>query len=281
MPPGAPPDPVTDLDLPRLTVALPAGWTDWEATSWVQALVAAGADALLVGLDAAADPDLARRAISRLKPDPPPTLHILVENSPALAAAVDAGVLLAERGVSTAEARRTLGPGRLLGRVVGSPTAAAAAAGADVLVVEEAATEPQALRAIVEAAWVPVLASSSVTDFETGNEGPGLVGLGFEGIVLQSGPETTPSLLASAVAAVRTILPAAWFASTPAASVAPVILVDGVAHPLPPETAVTDLLADLGRESATSVAVNGVPVARRRWDDTLLAPGDDVRVTSG
>ena len=264
--------------LPKLIVALPPGWIDWAEDSALRLLLDAGADALLVGLDAGDDPAGAQRAIGRLQPEPPRSLRLIVEHSPALAASVDAGVLLAERGVSTGEARRLLGPGRLLGRVVGSPTSAAAAAGADFLAVEGPVTDPPALRAIVEAAWAPVLASIAASEKAIANLLPRLVGAGAEGIVLRCGPDATPSSLAAVVSAARIRLPPAWFRPDPETGTERVVLVDGVAQPLPPETAVTDLLADLGRSNATAVSRNGLPVPRRRWDDTLLAPGDDIRV---
>ena len=47
---------------------------------------------------------------------------------------------------------------------------------------------------------------------------------------------------------------------------------------LPPDTAITDLLGDLGL-SPTKVRHNGLPVPRRLWDDTLLAPGDILETT--
>ncbi|MBA3415564.1 MAG: hypothetical protein H0U10_10110 [Chloroflexia bacterium] len=241
-------------------------------------LLAAGADALLIGFEAAADPSVAHAAISRLRSDPSEPLRVIVEHSPALAASVGAGVLLAERGVSTAEARRILGPGRLLGRVVGSPISAAAAAGADVLVVEGPPSEPASLRAIVEAAWAPVLASSQPTVPALVNLLPQFVRAGAEGIILRCEPVATPLMLVPLVSAARALLPPAWFDAGPTSKASAVVVVDGVAHPLPPETAVTDLLADLGRSNATAVALNGVTVARRRWDDTLLAADDDLRV---
>jgi sulfur carrier protein ThiS len=73
-------------------------------------------------------------------------------------------------------------------------------------------------------------------------------------------------------------LPQSWFQPDRPASAEPTVLVDGVVHPLLPDTAVTDLLADLGRQDARSVSIDGRPLPRRRWDDTLLEPGVEIRI---
>jgi hypothetical protein len=125
-------------------------------------LLDAGAEAVVVGFDASTDPLTARETLARLGFDPPRPFLVIVEGSPAVAAAAGAGVLLAERGISTAEARRSLGSGGILGRIVGSPDAATAAAGADFLVVDHPSPTRVAARAVVEAAWAPVLARVSL-----------------------------------------------------------------------------------------------------------------------
>ena len=233
---------------------------------------------MLVGFDPAIDRNLAVDALARLRLDPPRPWRIIVEESPTLATAVGAGVLLAERGISTGEARRHLAPGRLLGRVVSSPEAASAATGADFLVVDPPPGSATTIRAVVEAAWAPVLARVSLDVGAIGDRLAGLIRAGVEGVVIVAGEDAEPATIGAIVSAVRAGLPQRWFRPDPLATAEPIVFVDGLAHPLLPDTAVTDLLADFGRLDARSVSIDGRPLPRRRWDDTLLEPGVQVRI---
>jgi len=262
---------------PRLIVAPPGDWLSRPAVGALRSLVDAGADAVLVAPGADHDPAVVGRMPDALRGELPPDIALIIEDSPALAATFGAGVLLAERAVSTAEARRTLGPGNLLGRVVTSNAAAAAATGADFLVVAAGNVDP---RPIVEAAWAPVLAAFSLPEAVLDGL-QSMPAAGIEGVLLRARPDLPADELVAATAAVRSVLPPAWFDRTPASTAEPTILVDGAAHALVPDTAIADLLADLGRPGAAAVAVNGVQVPRRRWDDTLLAAGDEIEITGG
>ncbi|HEU5433950.1 MAG TPA: hypothetical protein VFU81_19935, partial [Thermomicrobiales bacterium] len=84
---------------------------------------------------------------------------VFLQGPIALARRTRVGVLLPERGVATAEARRLLGTGLPVARFVGSAAAAMAARGADLIVIERAAAADSArMRRIVAASWEPALA---------------------------------------------------------------------------------------------------------------------------
>lgn len=245
--------------------------------AWVEPLVAAAIDLFAVEIPSNADPALVVEPIRRARRLLPPSTMLLVEGSPAVAADVGAGLLLAERGVSTAEARRDIGRAGPLVRIVSTPAAAVAAIGADLLLAEGTAATAAGLRSVVEAAWAPVLATVELGETEADRAIAALVSAGAEGVVLRLRPDAGAADLGAALATIRDRLPNAWFAA-PAAAPEPRIAVDGVEHLLLPDTAVADLLLDLGRSDAARVTRNGVVVPRRRWDDTLLAPGDALTI---
>lgn len=271
------------LDQPpfRLAALVPAAWLlgppGDEGSPIALRLLRAGADAIAVEADATVEPALVTTVGKRLRSNLPPEVSVLVAGSPALAGALGAGLLLAERGPATADARRAVPPGAVLARVVTSAAAAAAAVGADLLVAE--APDPESLppsdllRAVVEAAWVPVLASLPARPDAIASGLPGLLAAGAEGALVRPTPSAGGEELAASVAAAYPLLPAEWFALPPV----PTVRVDGIIVPLLPDTAITDLLADLGR-TPKRVSVNGAIVPHRRWDDTLLAPDDQVQL---
>ena len=263
---------------PRLIVAAPVDPGTADIAVWGLRLGNAGADALLLQPVGGDNPRWTRDLVADLRRRIPSTLLMLVEDAPALAAATGTGILLAEHGISTAEARRVIGPAGLIGRIVATEAAAAAALGADFLVVGPASAGSGVVRRIVETAWAPVVVDLGETGRVAGVSVDSAIAAGAEGVLLRPPTGIESSDVIDAVSAVRKRLPPKPF---PPPETEPTILVDGSALRLVPDTAITDLLADLDRVRAAAIAVNGVQVPRGRWDDALLAPGDVVEITGG
>lgn len=227
--------------------------------SQLRAARSAGVEGVLVPVSG--DP---AAAIGALRPmaEAPAELVLLVGGSPAVAAALGAGLVLPERGMASSEARRLLGPAALLAREVSTPAVADVASGIDAVVAGPAATGNSAalIRQFAGSAHGPVLWRASDPEAVR----LALAG-GAEGVVVSA---RGPGGYALAVAAARWLPERRREPNT--------VVVDGRPVAWLPDTAVTDLLADLGMRP-TRVVLNRVPLPRSRWDDAVLRPGDDIR----
>lgn len=250
-----------DPELPRLVVTVPFADVGKVRTDW-PSLAEAGSDGLLVDAGGVPSADLtgplgglvAVAGGSR----------VLLAGPPGAAGEAGSGLLLPEAGMAAAEARRQLRAGSLLGRETATIEAAALVLGVDFLVCAWDVSGARARRAI-ESAPVPILWRVGSPDgARTAIEA------GAEGVVLDCIED--PATMVEMLRRVSALLPNR-------ADVERVVFVDGVPVALVPETAVTDLLADLGI-TPSRVRRNGVAVPRRMWDDAVLSPGD-VLETSG
>jgi sulfur carrier protein ThiS len=239
-------------EIPRLLIA--AGLDEMAALApSMPQMVADGVDGLLIFAGSAAPEDI-ERGVAAARSEAA-GLPLLIAGSPGVAGNLTAGAVLSERGIGSAEARRLLGPGRLLGREVWSAAAAALAEGLDFLVCDLADLGPEGVLAAVQTSWSPVLVRiASAADARAA------IRAGAEGVIV-------PVAAAALLREIAACLPQREV-------VEQVVTLDGVPTLLEPDTAVTDLLADAGRDDARSVSINGVAVPRRVWDDRLLAPGD-------
>jgi sulfur carrier protein ThiS len=193
------------------------------------------------------------------------SIRVTLAGAPRLAAAVGADLLLPASGIAAAEARRQLPAAALLGRELASIAAAGLVVGVDFLVAEgnEQALASGAFRAAIESAPSPVI--WRVDDERAARR---VVAAGGEGVILPFHQAD------GAVATARELL-AVW----PARAVdRRLVVVDGAVVELPPDSAVADVLADLGLRPSR-VTRNGVPVPRRTWDERLLEPGDVIETS--
>ncbi len=246
---------MTDGEMPALMIAVALADVAGRGDALVRA-VDAGADAVLLEAGSAG-PDEARAGIAAVRSALGVRPGVFLLGSPSVAGEAGAGALLPEHGMSSSEARRSLGPGPVLGREVGSPEAAALAEGVDVVVVTVSEIGAAAVRQAVEGSWAAVLArigsvEEAVTAFAAG----------AEGVIL-------PLSGAAAIPAIAGLLPSRE--RGPAT-----VELNGEAVPLVPHSAITDLLADNGLDGIRTVTINGVSVPRRGWDDRLLETGDRI-----
>ncbi len=194
---------------------------------------------------------------------------ILLHGPLALARRAGVGVLLPERGIATAEARRLLGSSLPAARLVGSAAAATAARGADLIVIDRSASGGlMEVRRIVTASWEPALAWCE----PTAAAARARFAAGCEGIVIEW-DALDPRAPDASLAALAGALPAA--ATLALAAPSPITL-DGVTMEVESDTTIADLLADAGLPDDVVVRVNGVRLARRRYDETVVRPGDVV-----
>ncbi|HEU0116498.1 MAG TPA: hypothetical protein VFQ80_17540 [Thermomicrobiales bacterium] len=253
---------------PRLAIGVDLAQIG-EAAAMAARLVAAGADGAIVAApDAGAEPP-APDGLERLRAAFGGGA-VLLQGQIATARAARVGVLLEEWGIATAEARRLLGPGLPVGRVVGSAAAATAARGADWIVIERTAADDfERIRRIAAASWEPALAwrppepAAARAAFAAGCEG-----------IVVAWAALDSRLAAEALAALAAALPAA--PARAADSIA--IALDGVATTVEPATTIADLLADAGLPADVVVRVNGVRLARYRYDDTIVRSGDAIDI---
>ncbi len=254
----------------------------------VTGAVAGGVDAVQVR-----EPDLGAaelaEVVERVKEAVGGRAAVVVNGNTGVAAGLGVGVHLPERGMATAEARRLVGE-RLLGRSVHSVAAATVAAGADYLLaghVFETASKPgrpalglDGLGRIVEAAWEPVLAIGGITvERVAAVAAAGATGVAVVGAIAEAAdPERAAAALRRAVdEAMEAEMGTATVGDGAAGVVA--IVVNGKPVEVEPETTVTDFLADKGlRPTMAVVELNGRVVARRLYDETVLAGGDRVEV---
>ena len=249
----------------------------------VAAAVAGGVDAVQLR-----EPDLPPAELldlaTRLREIVAGRAALLVNGDARLAADLGLGLHLPERGLATAEARRLIGADRLLGRSVHSTAAATAAAGADYLLaghVFATASKPgrpplglAGLGQIVAATWAPVLAIGGITPdrvaevMVTGAAGVAVIGA----IAEAPDPERAAAVLRQAV-------DANMEDEMDATPQSVVIVVNGKPVEVEPDTTVTDFLADKGLRGAMAIVeLNGAILARRAYDSTVFAPGDQVEV---
>jgi thiamine biosynthesis protein ThiS len=252
--------------IPRLAIGVAAARLG-DVAAALPRLVAAGVDGAIVaapdGAEFGARPDSLERVRAAFGGE-----AVLLQGSLARARAARVGVLLPERGMATAEARRLLGPGLPVARLVGSAPAATAARGADLIVVERAVAGDLAhVRRIVAASWEPALAwCAPVSDAARA-----AVAAGCEGVVVDWAA-LEPGRADDALAALAAVLPPS---PTRGGEATPITL-DGVAMTVEPDTTIADLLADANRPDDVVVRVNGVRLARHRHDDTVVRPGDAI-----
>jgi sulfur carrier protein ThiS len=252
---------------PRLAIGVDAARLD-EMLGALPQLVAAGVDGAIVTASDVRDQPVVRNRLARLRAAFGGG-RVLLDGPLAPARTARVGVLLPERGIATAEARRLLEPGAAVARQVGSPAAAMAAVGADLLVVERSAADDlTVVRRIVEASGEPTLAWSlpdpdaARARFEAGCEG---IVIAWEALDAAAPGDALPSLVAAA--------------PCPAADERDELIsitLDGRPMTVEPDTTVADLLADMGLPEETIVRIGGVRLARRRHDDTLLRVGDAI-----
>lgn len=218
---------------------------------------------------------------------------VLVNGDAATAATLGLGLHLPERGMATAEARRIVGAGPLLGRSVHSEAGATAATGADYLMVGHVfptASKPglapiglDGLRRIAGVAWVPVLAIGGIgVERVAAVVAAGAAGVAVIGAIAKaSEPERAAARLRAAVDEAlgeeAEVVEAAPAQTAEDAAIR--VTVNGKPVELEPETTVTDFLNDRGlRPTMVIVEVNGTIVARSRYDETPLRSGDTVEV---
>jgi sulfur carrier protein ThiS len=253
---------------PRLAIGVDAERLD-ELLATLPRLLAAGVDGAIVSAPDVRDEVAVRNSLERLR-----TAfsggRVLLDAPLALARTARIGALLPERGIATAEARRLIEPGAAVARQVGSPAAASAAVGADLLVVERPISDDlTVVRRIVEASGEPTLAwsapdpESARARFEAGCEG---IVVAWEALDATAPGEALASLAAVAPR------PAARERSSVVS-----IMLDGQPLEVEPETTVTDLLADVSLPEDTVVRIGGVRVAHRHHDQPLLRLGAAVQ----
>lgn len=278
--------------VPKRVARVDAG--DPAAPATIAASLAAGADGVLLA-PRSSDPLPVRRLMVGLRraPEGGDAAVLVVDGAVEIAVAVGCGVLLAERGVAVAEARRRLGDGPLIGRWVTGAAAAAAAGGSDFLVVpagrmagggeESTALTKEELRRIVAATWAPVL----VVVGTDGLEVAAAQAVGVHGIVVDGDSGGDGNRL------LRRLRPMAGVGSVEAprsgesgtdggATGVIVVTVNGVAMTVEAETTVGDLVSEGGWKAGEVVAaVNGERIGRHRFDEVMVAGGDEVRITAG
>jgi len=212
--------------------------------------------------------------------------ELLIDGDLALAAEAGCGLLLAEGGVATAQARRRLGPGALLGRVVTSAAAATAATGADFLAVEIGGTglgrarpgvDGAGLRRIVEASWEPVLVAGDFDRVEAADA----MAVGAHGLIVGWSTWRREPGLVAVVARHPVELPSRepGIRSGPAAIGNVVIVVNGREITTDGDTTLADLAAEAGWSAGSVVvSLNGERIARRRLGEVVPHPGDQVTI---
>lgn len=215
--------------------------------------------------------------------------NVVIAADIAVAVELGLGVVLAESGVATAEARRRLGAAPPLGRAVHSAAAAAAAGGASFLVatpvfaVERWTPRPvlglATLTRIVEASWEPVIAGGGVTVEWV----PSAIAAGAAGVAVGDAIANTddPQAAATALRAAvdRALGPMA--PAEPAARGADLtqVIVGGRQFVVEPDTTIADLLHERGLdERVVTVTLNGVRLARRTYESTVLGVGDEIAI---
>lgn len=262
----------------------------WPLPELVAAAVAGGVDAVrLVAGDGSRS--VLAAAAARLREIVAGRAALIVEGDAALATELGFGLHLPERGPATGAARRRLGERALLGRSVGSAAAATAAIGADYLVAEpifagaRAGARPlglSGLGGIVEATWSPVLAGGGVEVEAIAD----VLAAGAHGVAVGGaiGAAADPERAARGFrAALAAAVPEPIPGPTPARAAPAIvpIVVNGAPVAVESETTVTDLLEDEGlAAAAVVVAVNGRELARRLFDETVLAAGDRVELAA-
>jgi thiamine monophosphate synthase/sulfur carrier protein ThiS len=187
-------------------------------------------------------------------------------------------LVLPERGIATAEARRRIGVDRFIARAVSSPAAATAAVGADLLIAGPIAPEgspasaidPGTFARIVEATWEPVLGISTVG----GKDLPALLALGASGVLLDL--DVDPTVDEERCRELRQTLDAAAPPTVGEDHDGPIsIIVNGETTECDPDATISDLLWDAGLvERPVEVSLNDRPIARRAFDTTTFALGD-------
>jgi sulfur carrier protein ThiS len=155
-------------------------------------------------------------------------------------------------------------------RLVGSAAAATAARGADLLVIERAvAVDLAIVRRVAAAGWEPALVWCAPEP----DAARARFAAGCEGIVV-AWEDVDPRSPADALKRLAAALP-----PKPSGSGALVpIVFDGASLAVEPDTTIADLLADAGLPDNVVVRVNGVRLARHRYDETATRPGDAIEV---
>lgn len=281
--------------VPSLIVAFGAhpegGWT----MDRVRRVVDGGVDGILLRIGGVGREE-GRRGVLDLVEACGGRAPVLLDGDLRAAAELGLGVVLPERGLATAEARRRLGDRSSIGRRVGSISAAAAAAGADFLVTEPLPARDESgaegiglvgLRRIVETAWVPVLAAVGIEERWVAEAiGAGAHGVIVGGGLLEAEPERAAGRLravvgrdpggsdreaATAVGRVE--------ASGAGGDDAVTVELNGERTIVPAGTTVDDLVGERGwRSEAVVVTINRRRLARRRFDGVVLGDGDTVEV---
>ena len=212
--------------------------------------------------------------------------QLIVNGRPAVAAALGLGLHLPEAGFVTAEARRQIGSGALLGRSVHSPEAAAAV-GADYLIAGHVFPTPSkpdepplglvGLQQIVAATWAPVFAIGGIT----ATNAAAAIKSGAQGIAVVGAIGQAPDP-ARAAADLRTAIDDLLGPPQPPPldEDAPMqITINGKETQVEPDTTVADYLADRGfQDRLVAVELNGAILSRRQFDSTHLADGDTLEI---
>ncbi len=275
------------LRVPRLMLVTDRRRSAHPLTDLVDAAVRGGVDAVQLRENDLPAADLIRLA-SQINEIVADRASLLINSNLTAAARLGLGVHLPEAGPSTADARRHVGPGVLLGRSVHSPAAAAAAVGADYLVAGNVFATPskpghpplgpEKLRQIVGMTWSPVLAIGGITAARVSE----VMVAGAHGVAVVGAIAGAPDPAAAAAAlrvAVDEAVPEDEMQDN-TQGVGPVrVLVNGKDVEVEPDTTVADYLAEKGfHDRLVVVELNGTILSRRTFDSTVLAQGDTVEV---
>lgn len=255
----------------------------------VAAAVAGGVDAVQVRERDLPISDL-RLLLGQLREIIAGRAALLVNREVAVAADLAIGLHLPERGIDGAEARRRLGPDRLLGRSVHSSAGAASGSGDDYLLaghVYATASKPgrtplglAGLRAIAEAAPVPLLAVGGITaDRIPAVLSTGAVGVAVIGAIAEaSNPEAAAAALRQAIGRIMEDDMGLRHHET-SADERTAIVANGKPIAVRPGMTVAGFLAEKGLAPTMAIVErNGQILDRANYDAVVLVVGDQLEV---
>jgi len=213
--------------------------------------------------------------------------HLVINSDVATARSLGIGLHLPENAQASAEARRRIGDGPLLGRSVHSPAVARAADDVDYILAGHvfATTskpgvppiETSGLRQIVEASWSPVIAIGGITPERVAE----VITAGAIGVAVMSGilESTDPRAAATAFRyAVDAATPMEDVMETTPTGLFSII-VNGREVDVEADSTVEDYLIERGLTNRMAVVErNGVVLARRDYSATILQSGDRLEI---
>lgn len=213
--------------------------------------------------------------------------QVVMNSDIATARSLGIGLHLPENAQASAEARRRIGDGPLLGRSVHSPAVARAADDVDYILaghVFATFSKPgmppiktTGLRAIVEASWSPVIAIGGITPERVKDVmNAGAIGVAVITAILDApDPRAAATALRLAVDAARTSEEGMEVASTDTFN----IIVNGRDVEVGLDSTVEDYLIERGLTNRMAVVErNGLVLARREYSTTFLQPNDRLEI---